>query len=133
MLTTVASSPQLQDDRDRVDARRKGCLQRLFDIYMAMGKLGTLWDDEELSKTERYTVFANALTNVSTTKLGAMLRIGARLDIYLHSRADHDTHTHTHTHTPNTGGSCSPPRSSRATSRRDRWEGRQRPVRCWQA
>ena len=66
-MMAAASAPQLQGDRDRADAKRTGSLKRLFDIYMAMRKQGTLWDDEELSKTERYTIFANALTNVSTS------------------------------------------------------------------
>ena len=64
VLMAAASAPQLQDDRDRADAKRTGFLKRLFDIYMALGKQGTLKQAEELSKTERYTVFANALANV---------------------------------------------------------------------
>ena len=87
---TVASAPQLQDDRDKADAKRTGFLKRIFDVYMAMGKQGTMWDDEELSKTERCTVFFNALANVSTMKLRAILRIGTRRDIYLCGRADSD-------------------------------------------
>ena len=70
VLMTVASAPQLQDDRNKADARRTGFLKRIFDVYMAMGKQGAMWDDEELSKAERCTVFFNALANLSTMKLG---------------------------------------------------------------
>ena len=45
-----------------------------------------MWDGEDVDVSERRAVFSNALANVSTEKMGAMPRIGTRLDICLCSR-----------------------------------------------
>ena len=87
----VRSVEQLEQRAEAQDIRRARHLVKIFDIYMALGAKGSNWDTTDVTQAERKSAFVRSLQHQSTEKLGAMLRAGIRLEVYLGSRAAEDT------------------------------------------
>ena len=83
----VRSVEQLEQQAEAQDFRRGRHLVRIFDIYMSLGAEGSNWDSADVPQAERKSAFVRSLQHQTTEKLGAMLRAGIRLEIFLGSRA----------------------------------------------